>query len=340
MHESRGMSVLDADRGQIANFVDALFRHAKDGTMVSLRAFAAYDKPWRTDLWRWVRLGRDRAPLIDAAVALATQCANAAIPVVFCPPVATFREGRKADEEHLSDGLVLSVECDAQPNEARVKLEELLGPAAVIVASGGEWTDPATGEIHDKLHLHWRLVVPARTPEEHKDLKLARRLAQMIVGADATGVPLVHPLRWPGSWHRKGQPRLARIVGGDPERETMLAEALMILRDAVGEIDDTPHRSGEPQASIERLEAAMLVLPNADRHWEEWNKFGMALFVATGGSDEGLELFERWSAKSAKYKEAATMGALGALSQVSTRSWRRRHDLLLCGGRVGRSRLG
>jgi hypothetical protein len=299
-----GVSALDADRDEIAHFVDALFRHANNGTFVSLRAFSN-DRPWRTDLWRTVQLSPDRTQLIDDAARCATQAANAATPVVFCPPVATFN-GSKATEANLSDGLVLSVECDARPNEARVKLEELLGPATVIVASGGEWIDAATGEVEPKLHLHWRLAVPARTPEEHKDLKLARRLAAMIVAADATAVPSNHPLRWPGSWHRKGQPRLARIVGSNPKRETMLSEALMILRDEFGDIDETPHRSGEPQAPIEQLEAAMVMLPNDDRHWDEWNKFGMALYAATGGSDEGLELFKRWSAKSAKFNAAAT----------------------------------
>jgi Primase C terminal 2 (PriCT-2) len=295
---------LDADRAEIAHFVEALFQHASDGTIVSLRAFAD-DKPWRTDLWRSVRLGPDRTQLIDAALRLATQAASAATPVVLCPPVATFK-GWQATEENLADGLAISVDCDVRPADARERLENLLGPASVIVASGGEWTDPATGEVQDKLHLYWRLAVPARTPEEHANLKLARRLAQMIVGADATGVPPVHPLRWPGSWHRKGKPRLARIVGGNPQRETVLSEALWILRDELGDIDESPHRNGEPQAPIERLEAAMLMLPNADRHWDEWNKFGMALWRASGGSDEGLELFKRWSANSVKYNEAAT----------------------------------
>jgi hypothetical protein len=243
--------------------------------------------------------------LIDTASKLATLAANAESPVVFCPPIATFN-GWKASEDNLADGLAISVECDARPNIAREKLENLLGPATVIVASGGEWTDPETGEIQDRLHLHWRLAVPARTAEEHAALKLARRLAQMIVGADATGVPPVHPLRWPGSWHRKGLPRLARIVGGNPERETVLSEALMILRDEIGDIDDAEHSPGEPQAPIERLETAMFILPNVDKPWKEWNDIGLALFRATGGSIEGLALFKRWSDKSSKYNEETT----------------------------------
>jgi hypothetical protein len=297
---------LEPDRGEIYRFVEALLPYATDGTHVSLRAFSG-DEPWRTDLWRRVQIGADRTPLIDAAARLAEQCANAAEVVVFCPPVATFR-GSRATEDNLADGLVLSVECDAHPAEARAKLEGMLGPATVVVASGDEWNDHETGEIQDKLHLHWRLAVPARTTEEHKNLKLARRLATMLVGADATGVPPVHPLRWPGSWHRKGKPRLARIVGGDPRRETVLSEALMILRDELGDIDETPHRNGEPQAPIEQLETAMLMLPNAERPWDEWNRYGLAFYAASGGSEEGYELFRRWSAKADKYSEAVTRG--------------------------------
>lgn len=32
------------------------------------------------------------------------------------------------------------------------------------------------------------------------------------VGAGATAVSIAHPLRWPGRWHRKHGPPLARIV--------------------------------------------------------------------------------------------------------------------------------
>src|SRR5215472_153817 len=80
----------------------------------------------------------------------------------------------------------------------------------------------------------------------------------------------------------------------------------MILRDEFGVIDEAEHRVGEPQAPIERLEAAMLMLPNVDRPWEEWNRYGMALYAASGGSVEGYELFRKWSAKSAKHNETKT----------------------------------
>ena len=46
-----------------------------------------------------------------------------------------------------------------------------------VVASGGEWTNPKTGEIEQKLHLHWRLKKPTATAEQHDMLKEARKLA-------------------------------------------------------------------------------------------------------------------------------------------------------------------
>src|SRR5690349_13097153 len=37
----------------------------------------------------------------------------------------------------------------------------VLGPATLVVESGGQWTDPDTGEVQNKLHLYWRLKPPA-----------------------------------------------------------------------------------------------------------------------------------------------------------------------------------
>jgi hypothetical protein len=94
-----------------------------------------------------------------------------------------------------------------------------------VVFSGGQWTDPDTGEIQDKVHLHWRLQEPTRTREDHLILKECRRLAGIIVGSDHSAFPLVHPLRWPGSWHRKGEPRLV-VAEIKPDREIDLYAAL------------------------------------------------------------------------------------------------------------------
>jgi hypothetical protein len=74
----------------------------------------------------------------------------------------------------------------------------------------------------------------------------------------------VHPLRWPGSWHRKdiAKPRLARIVS-ESENEVGLYDALERLPAAM--IDFGQYAG----AGMERVGAAELELPTrpAD-HWE------------------------------------------------------------------------
>ena len=94
--------------------------------------------------------------------------------------------GWRAAEDDLYKGLVLSVECDKHPDDARAKLEEIIGTATAIVRSGGQWVDPADGLPQDKLHLHWRLAKPAMTGALDK-LKHARQLATAIVG----GIPRI-----------------------------------------------------------------------------------------------------------------------------------------------------
>ena len=282
---------------------------------MSLRAFAkrsdGADVPWPSFReWRAV----PPSAVVPSAVAFVGRCANAPVPAVFCPPVATFSSRYRARAEDLANGLALSVECDQWPELARGKLEQVLGPATLVVASGGVWLDPDTGELQDKLHLHWRLREPTRTADEHEALRRAREAATHYVGADASNVATVHPIRWPGSWHRKGAPRLARIVGGDPEREISLEEAIAALAEVV-EVATKERLAGEPEAWIEDVAMWLDVIPNrgpaggeasvpngpgddfGGLNWHDWNRIGMATYRATAGSAEGRVLFEAWSNK-------------------------------------------
>ena len=77
---------------------------------------------------------------------------------VFSPPVASFRDVGKAGEADLVEGFTISVECDAFPQTALAKLVKVIDSPTLVVASGGQWTDPKTGEVQDKLHLHWVLM--------------------------------------------------------------------------------------------------------------------------------------------------------------------------------------
>jgi hypothetical protein len=201
-------SVLEPDRDQVEIFVEALFRYADPRGFVSLRSFYEEDtkKPFR---FTPVQLTGGLKFLIEAAVDDALRAASAPKPVVFCPPIATFTSKERAAEKDLLEGLALSVECDQRPQEARAKLEATLGPATLIVRSGGVWIAP-DGATQNKLHLHWRLKSPARGADLTK-LKRLRDLAARLVGGDPSNKPICHPIRWPGSWHRKGEPRPCSI---------------------------------------------------------------------------------------------------------------------------------
>ena len=218
---------MQPDRGQIEMFVDGLFRHASPKGFVSLRAFYEEDaaKPFRITA---TALSGGLRFLVEVAEDDASRAANFPKPVVFCPPIATFTNKDRAREQDIAEGLALSVECDQHPYMARAKLEEILGPATIVVRSGGKWTDPATGESQDKLHLHWRLRPPARG-DDLPALKRARDMAARLVGGDPTNKPVCHPIRWPGSWHRKSEPILCSIETASPDSEIELTAALAAL---------------------------------------------------------------------------------------------------------------
>ena len=166
--------------------------------------------------------------MCDAAEDDARRASQYPQPIVFCPPFALFANKDRAREQDVTEGLVLSTECDQNPAEARATLERLLGPATVVVRSGGRWKNPASGNDEDKIHLHWRLARPARGAELVK-LKRAREHVARTVGSDPSNVPICHPIRWPGSWHRKAEPRLCEILAVDPDREIELEIALAVL---------------------------------------------------------------------------------------------------------------
>ena len=218
---------LEADRAELARFVDATFRYADDGTDAVLRTFAEGSN----EVLGTVRVplnGAGLDPIVDHAAHQATKAANAARPAVFAPPVATFI-GTRTRERDLGNGLVLTVEADQAPAIARRNLQFVLGPPTVVVASGGHWTDPETGEVEDKLHLHWRCREPSRTASEHALLKRARALACTFVGAMQP--PSRRPTHCDGlaAGIERTEPRLARIVDLRPDVEIEPSEVVELL---------------------------------------------------------------------------------------------------------------
>ena len=302
---------LEPSEGAITRFVDALFRYADPDTFVSLRAFDQFRRDVAPVLIEGVQIGEDVAGVVHRAIKAAGSTANRTEAVVFAPPVATFNGPRIASMAELANGVALSVEMDAgDPKRALAQLTFLIGPPTIVVASGGEWTDPDTGEIHPKQHFHWRLTEPTRTEDEHRRLQAAREMAASLVGADPTAAPPCHPLRWPGSWNRKGKPRLADILVCNEGAEIDLGDAYARLEEAVEAAGlrgagDVPKASGAPQAPVQVIVSALAAIPNEELHWDDWTKMGLAVWRATGGSAEGLNAWADWSAKSKKHDDQA-----------------------------------
>jgi hypothetical protein len=299
----------EPDAAAISAFAHALLAYADDGGFVSIRAFDQFNDNVPPPYDVGVRVnGVGLDPIIAAAVAGARYAANATDALVFAPPIATFKAARGAAEADLVNCVCISVEVDAgNTQKKRERLEGLLGPATVVVASGGEWIDSDTGEVFPKQHWHWRLSEPTRTPEEHAALKHARRLACALVGADPSAKSSVHPMRWPGSWHLKATPKLATIIGLNNAAEVYLPAALEALETAAeaaglreaGTRDAKP--SGSPQAPLWLVQSALEALPNNDEHWDYWIKIGLLTYAAAGGSEEGLAVWNGWSHKSSKF---------------------------------------
>jgi hypothetical protein len=293
---STAVDFLEPDRGEIEKFVNALFRRVDQNGYISLRAFydddpGGKERPFAI---KPVSLKRGLAPVIDAAEGIARRAANAKRKAIFCPPLAVFANNKGAKQTDLLAAPALSVDADEQPQRAKARLEAILGPATVAVKSGGTWTDPSTGEVEDKQHLHWVLNRPAVGTEALAKLKRARALANVIVDGDTTNDPINHPLRWPGSWHRKGDPRLCMIAEIN-DVEIDLDAALAALEKEVGPYDEEVHQSSDPQAEPWRLAEAMALIPATGLDFNGWNRLVMALFRATGGSDDGLKILLAWS---------------------------------------------
>ena len=221
-------ALLEPDRAQIEVFVDALFRHAGTRGFVSVKIVLRRRRRQQA-LQRQADRANRRFP-IRCRRCRGLRAARRPGPETrrVLPTDRHLRQRREREGKGRPCGdPALSVECDQRPQQAREILERLLGPSTVIVRSGGTWADP-TGAIHDKIHLHWRLSAPAHGADRLK-LKSLREFAARVVHGDPSSGPICHPIRWPGSWHRKGAPRLCAIEAINADREINLDAAFDIL---------------------------------------------------------------------------------------------------------------
>lgn len=304
-------SNMQGDPAEITRFLELLFKHCKLGEgYFALRAFRQEvaneddNKPIHSE---WKKFDKDlpqRAAEVATIVAHFMQADRA----VFCPPVCLFKDNSTAKEANVLSAPAVSVELDSRPQEGLEALQAILGVPTCVVASGGVW------QGQDKLHLHWRLTKPASGPDLPM-LKKVRRLATDIVAADPTNVPVNHPLRWPGSWHTKGEPRFCRIVDDNPDAEINLYEAYVKLKaaademglqeDVSEELDVEGFKTKEPwsgdalHAAAERIENPEHEIREHD--WHHMNKVMMAFFDASHASEDGLAAFNEFSSKHSKH---------------------------------------
>ena len=73
--------------------------------------------------------------------------------------------------------------------------------------------------------------------------------------------------------------------------------------------------NANPEANPENLRAAMQVIPNPDLGWDEWKKFGLAIWRATRGSEAGFAIWNEWSACSTKYHADNTRRAWDGITR-------------------------
>ncbi|HEX2529812.1 MAG TPA: virulence-associated E family protein [Geminicoccus sp.] len=251
-NEGHSQQTLQPDPEQAREFFGRVFRHAPDGGFYSFRAFHHdSDRPpaqIKAEPFENTDAGMDR--LVNVA-AREMHCAAAwPVGIVLAPPIALFASKDKAGEADLVCAPALAIDCDARPADCVQQIQGLLGTATVIVATGGTWTDPNTGEVQDKVHVVYRLREPAVDVEGFTKVKRCNLLMAKLIGSDPSAAPPSHPMRLAGSLHTKNKndPRLSRIIGGNPEAEIDLDDALERLEDAYRQHRDAA--GGQAKARI------------------------------------------------------------------------------------------
>jgi Protein of unknown function (DUF3631)/Primase C terminal 2 (PriCT-2)/RepB DNA-primase from phage plasmid len=132
-------------------------------------------------------------------------------------------------------------------------------------------------------------------------------------GSDPSVHDLPRVMRLPGFLHRKGEPRLVRIVEVN-DFPPYTSDAFAIAPEEVHQ-----PASGDPTADPARIAAALAVIPNDNEplkgyamtagvlrrndDWDVWCNMGMSIYRAVGGDrNVGLPLFQAWSRKNPRYQ--------------------------------------
>lgn len=125
----------------------------------------------------------------------------------FLPAVA--RAGKTHKDAVVSMPAIVVDFDRGNPAENLARLEHEIGPASIIVESGGET------EHGPKLHAYWLIEQSATGAEIGKLCAIRERLALQF-GGDPAFKQEAQVIRIPGSIHLKGEPKLVRLRAIQP----------------------------------------------------------------------------------------------------------------------------
>lgn len=122
-----------ADKNEIETFFKVLYKNANDG-FISLRGFTA-DREVAFKSESYLFNDNNLSTPAERLANIAAKKINA----VFCTPTSTFKIPDVAIGDQIANRLAISVDFDnVDPQESIDLLEKLLGPATLIIASGGK----------------------------------------------------------------------------------------------------------------------------------------------------------------------------------------------------------
>lgn len=195
------LAVLVPDADAVSTFLDVVFGHTTGFVAVRLltEKGTPSDKPWTSYLGVGSSLASDI--LRDAQRAASRKRG------VFVVPGTVYTRGSAKARDIMEIAVVLVDIDNGDVALKRDHLERHLGPATLVVASGG-----VTDKGQDKLHLYWRLCEAATGADLLRVCALRATIAQKV-GGDPSFASPHQPIRVPGTVHGKfGQQTMARII--------------------------------------------------------------------------------------------------------------------------------
>lgn len=129
------------------------------------------------------------------------------------------------------------------------------------------------------------------------------------MGSDKNATDITRALRLPGFWNNKYSERfLAKI---EPRRlvtytwdelvETLKPPSPNLTQAELDFFMGAPAAANTPFKNALNASALFTVDPDCD--YDTWLRLGMAIHHASGGSKQGLDLFQKWSKRGASYNE-------------------------------------